>query len=357
MNPQMNIELSFCIPTYNRAESALDLVTTILSCSDPEIEVVVLDNGSTDDTLARLGGIQDERLVVYSNGENKGGLYNVVNVIDKARGRFLVFSTDKDHVNPDKIIGFKSFLLQHPDLASGYCLFNSQTGVEYESFRQGYQAVSKIAYKGRHPTGYFFNNVLLKSIRHVERFSDFKFVDMFPFEFIHAELCMLGSGAIYCEPMFTLETGTMAAKHKSYNASGKTKEAFFSPEARLKMAINYTAHINTLQLGRRDRKKLMVAVFLQQLAAATIGYRSILGNKNLCAHYHMECKYLDAREQIRIGWNFFRQYRTETSVFWGRNPLSQLTFEIHVVSEVIMKIARRAVNYIKHNLSGRKAPA
>ncbi len=352
-----NIELSFCIPTYNRAQIVYELVTNILLCSDPAIEVVVLDNGSTDDTLSILRAIKDKRLVVYSNGENKGGLYNVVNVINKARGRYLVFSTDKDHVDINEIIKFKLFLLQHPCLASGYCTFNSKTEVEYEIFQQGYQAVKNIAYKGRHPTGYFFNNALLKSINHVERFSDYKIVDMFPFEFIHAELCLMGGGAIYHVPMFTLETGEMAAKHKSYNASGKSKEAFFSPEARLKLAINYAKHINSLRLSPKERKFLLIDVFFQQLVAATVGYQSILWNKDICAHYYMECRELRTKELFSIGFNFYKKYRVATIYLWGNSFITQMTFEIYFFLSLFIRTIKRPIKFIKNRMDGRKMPA
>lgn len=338
-----NIELSFCIPTYNRAQIVYQVVTEILQCSDSDIEVVVLDNGSTDNTLSLLGAITDRRLIVYSNGENKGGLYNVVNVINKARGEYLIFSTDKDHADFNEITRFKSFLLQHRGLASGYCAFDSKSEIEHEIFQQGYQAIKNIAYKGRHPTGYFFNNALLKSIRHVERFSDYEIVDMFPFEFIHAELCSMGNGAIYHVPMFTLETGDMAAKHKSYNASGKSKEAFYSPEARLKLAVSYTKHICTLPLVPKERKLLIVDVFLQQLVAATIGYQSILKNKDICAHYYMECREIKNKELFSIGLNFYKHYRARTVDLWGSSFITQMNFELHVFMRFFSRVMQRFI--------------
>lgn len=341
-----NIELSFCIPTYNRARIVHALVMEILLCRDPSIEVVVLDNGSTDDTLNILRAIKDERLVIYSNGENKGGLYNVVNVINKAKGEYIVFSTDKDHTKSDEIARFKAFLLRNPGVASGYCMFDSEFEIEYEIFQQGYQSVKNIAYKGRHPTGYFFNNAMLKSIRHVERFSDFDVVGMFPFEFIHAELCLMGRGAIYHVPMFALETESMAAKHKSYNAGGKSKEAFFSPEERLKLAISYTRHINTLQLAPQERKLLTVDVFLQQLVAATLWYRSMLKNNDICSHYYMERRDLKAKELLSIGLNFYKKYRAGTIALWESGFIRQLTFEPYFIIRLFMKMILRSIKSI-----------
>lgn len=342
-----SIKLSFCIPTYNRAQIVNQVVTEILQCADSDIEVVVLDNGSTDDTLSILHAIKDERLVVYSNGENKGGLYNVVNVINKARGEFLVFSTDKDHIDFKEINQYKLFLSQHPDVAAGYCTFNSNSEVKYEIFQKGYQAINNIAYKGRHPTGYFFNNALLKSIRHVEKFSDYNFVDMFPFEFIFAELCLLGNGAVYHVPMFTLESGEMAAKHKSYNASGKTKEAFFSPQARLKLAVNYTKHINSLQLVAKEKELLIIDVFIQQLAAATIGYQAILKNRDLCAHYHMECGDIKTIKLIVVGLDFYKKYRLDTIALWGSSFIKQINFEFSLFLRFFMKRLQRLIKFKK----------
>lgn len=343
------IELSFCIPTYNRVQGVYKLVTDILSCHDENIEIVVLDNGSTDETLNTLQSIKDKRLVVYSNGENKGGLYNVVNVINKARGEYLVFTTDKDHIDFNEIAKFKLFLMEHGNLASGYCAFNSNSEIEYEIFEQGYQAIKNIAYKGRHPTGYFFNNALLKSIKHVERFSDFKFVDLFPFEFIHAELCLMGKGGIYHGHLITLEGDEMFAKHKSHTTSGRTKEAFFSPEARLKLCINYTKHISTLKLTQKERELLAVDVFFQQLTAATIVYQWVLRNKHMRAHYHIDRRDLNTNELFDIGWTFYKQYRVEVIALLRKGFVSQRTFEFYIFMSAIVRIIRRSIGFVKRH--------
>lgn len=339
-----NIDLSFCIPTYNRAEIVYQLVKDILSCSDQAIEVVVLDNGSTDDTLSMLGSINDKRLVVYANGENKGGLYNIVNVINKAKGKYLVFSTDKDHTNFNEITKFISFLLQNSNLACGYCTFNSESEVECETFQKGYQAVKNIAYQGRHPTGYFFNNALLKSIHHVERFSDFKIVDQFPFEFIFAELCLMGNGAIYHRSIFSPESEEMAAKYKTFNSSGKTKEAFFSPEARLKVAINYAKHIRTLQLALQEKEFLIIDVFVRQVAAATIGYKKLLKNKNLCIHYYIKDRDMKVIELLGIGLSFYKQFVGEVIAIDKAGFIKQLKFNINLFFILCNKLFRRIVS-------------
>lgn len=338
-----NIELSFCIPTYNRAESVNRLVTSILSCRDPAIEVVVLDNGSTDDTLNILRAIKDDRLFVYSNGENKGALFNMVNVLDKGTGKFLVYSTDQDHVDNIQICGFKTFLLKHANLAGGFCEFNSESNTDYEIFPQGYQAVKKIAYQGRHPTGYFFNRELLKSIKLIERFSDYDFVDLFPLEFAFAELCLMGDGAVYHRSIFAPETGALVVKHKSSTTDGKSKKAFFAPDARLKLAINYTKHISTLPLALQERRALIIDTFVHELVAATIGYRAVIKNIDLCTHYYMERRDINIKELLNIGFYFYKQYRRNIMPLWDGNLLTQISFEFYIFLKLITKTLRYIV--------------
>lgn len=333
-----NVKLSFCIPTYNRIKSTEKLIRDILSSDDPSIEVVVLDNCSTDGTMDVLKRIDDVRLILYSNEENKGGLYNVVHVLNKASGDFVVFLTDKDHVNPLQVPDFMLFLTENKNLAAGYCGFNSKSKVKFEFFPAGFEATRNIAYQGRHPTGYFFNNNLLKPIKHTERFSDFNIVDVFPMDFILAELCMSGNGAIYHLPVFTLETGEMAAKQKSYNASGKSKEAFFSPEARLKVAISYAIHIATLQVPRNEKDTLIIDMLIRQFAAATLGYKLMLSNKNLCIHYDMDSRQVKVNELIKIGLDFYINYMNATKLFYENDLVKLLRFKITLFIRLCGKV-------------------
>lgn len=339
--------LSFCIPTYNRVQSVQRLVKDILSCPDPDIEVVVLDNGSTDDTLSVLREIKDERLFVYSNGVNRGALYNMVNVLNRGRGAYLVYSTDQDYVDHSKISKFKSFLLRHPDLACGYCRFDSRSENEFELFPKGYQSINNIAYRERHPTGYFFNNKLIKTVSLVERFSDYDFVDLFPLEFVFAELCLMGNGAIYHGNIFKPETGRNVVKHKSSTTNGKSSKAFFSPEARLKLAINYSKHIDTLQLGQHEKTLLAIDTFIDGLLSTTLGYKAILGNTDLCIHYYMEPRVIKTKELFDIGLNYYKQYVAQVINMSGARCLKQIVFTTRVLFRFIRKMIIKYVKPIK----------
>ena len=335
-------KLSFCIPTYNRAQSSTRLVNEILSCNDPDIEVVILDNGSTDETLINLKKIDDKRLFIYSNGENKGALFNMINVLSKATGKFLVYSTDQDSINASAITYFKTFLLSDQNISCGYCEFQPKPNVENELFTKGYDAVNKVGYLGRHPSGYFFNREMLETTNYLTRFSDYDFVDLFPFEFIFAELALIGNAAVFNKQLNIPETtGKIVSKNKSSTTNGTSSKAFFTPTSRLKMAINYTKHINQLELSLNERKKLMLEIFVRYLISATKGYKSILGNSALCEHYYLESRNIGLVEIISIGWKFYKKYYENADLIGEKTYLHKLLFNYDVASRFFCKILKK----------------
>lgn len=339
-----NIDLSFCIPTYNRAQSVHRLVTDILSCPDNSIEVVILDNGSTDGTLESLASIKDDRLVVCSNGENKGALYNMVNVIDKACGIYLVYMTDQDHVEIGEIIAFKNFLKNKQNISCGFCEFDSLSSVKSEIFAKGYAAVNNIAYKSRHPTGYFLKNSILKSIKHTTRLADYEFVDLFPIEFIFAEMCMAGDGAIYHPSIFKPERGSAVVKHKSSTTNGNNMDkAFFSPRSRNKLAVNYTMHAFTLALTSKEKIMLAGDIFLRGMVDATLSYKRVMGNQALCTHYYMEPKYLKTPDLLKLAYDFNQRYSEKTASVLNTSLSTKIKFKLHVLLGVLKKMSKKIV--------------
>jgi glycosyltransferase involved in cell wall biosynthesis len=300
--------LTFCIPTYNRAASVHRLVTSILANPDGDIQIVVLDNGSTDDTLALLSEVMDPRLEVRSNGTNRGALFNMVNVLSHGTGRYLVYTTDQDRTNVEMIPAFKVFLRSHPDVSCGYCVFESQAGQADEFFAKGYDAVRALAYTGRHPTGYFFRNADLRSIRLVERFSDIDVVDLFPLEFAFAEIGLMGEGAIYHGRLFSPNTGSEVVTHKSSTTNGASKNAFFAPTAKLKMAISFSRHIQKLELSTTEKSMLTAQVFIRELRGATVGFKAVMSNEKLCIHYRMERREVPRSEMLKTGLTFCVRY-------------------------------------------------
>ncbi len=95
--------LSIVIPTRERGEFVSSAVHSALACQDPQIEVVVSDNASTDDTKSVISSISDKRLVYANTGTRMPMHDNFAFALSRAQGRYLMFVGDDDAVLPARL--------------------------------------------------------------------------------------------------------------------------------------------------------------------------------------------------------------------------------------------------------------
>ena len=88
------VVLSICIPTYNRGNLVYECVEDILKTDYKNIEVIVSNNASTDNTKHLLNRITDKRFRYYENEENNVYL-NIINVMEYAKGKWILLLSDE----------------------------------------------------------------------------------------------------------------------------------------------------------------------------------------------------------------------------------------------------------------------
>lgn len=99
----MGVRVSVIIPTWNRAAAVVDAVGDVLGQTETDLEVLVCDDGSTDDTRRRLEAIADPRLV-WLDGPRSGCPAAPRNRgIGKARGEWIAFLDSDDRWLPTKL--------------------------------------------------------------------------------------------------------------------------------------------------------------------------------------------------------------------------------------------------------------
>lgn len=106
-------EVSVILPTYNRAAFLAAAVESVLSQSFRSLELIVVDDGSTDDTPHVIKQFRDARLI-YLRQENRGRSYARNRAIGQARGRFIAFLDSDDEYLPGKLKLQVEFMREHP---------------------------------------------------------------------------------------------------------------------------------------------------------------------------------------------------------------------------------------------------
>src|SRR5690348_2695793 len=109
------IKFSVVIPTYNRAKFIVNTLESVFSQSYKNYEVIVVDNCSTDDTVAVLQPLIDEKKIRFIQHEkNYERAYSRNTGIENATGDFLTFLDSDDFMYPENLADAADFIQKNP---------------------------------------------------------------------------------------------------------------------------------------------------------------------------------------------------------------------------------------------------
>ena len=95
--------VSVIIPTYNRGRLILDSINSVLNQTYKNIELIVVDDCSTDDTEKTVKSIDDSRIKYIKLEKNSGACVARNKGIEISRGEFIAFNDSDDLWLPEKI--------------------------------------------------------------------------------------------------------------------------------------------------------------------------------------------------------------------------------------------------------------
>lgn len=96
------IDVSVIIPVYNGEKSIQQIVDAVLAEHRVSLELIVIDDGSTDNTQSILSSINDDRLKVIS--QQNSGVYVARNAgLAAHQGKWLILLDADDEIHPDMI--------------------------------------------------------------------------------------------------------------------------------------------------------------------------------------------------------------------------------------------------------------
>jgi len=109
--------VSIIVPAFNAAQYVANTLDSILDCGYEPMEVVVVDDGSTDDTCERIETYtkQDPRIRLLLQ-ENKGVSYARNHAIREAKGKYILPVDADDLLVPGFVTWAVDCLEQHPEI-------------------------------------------------------------------------------------------------------------------------------------------------------------------------------------------------------------------------------------------------
>lgn len=128
--------ISVCIATYNGQRFVGRQVASILSQIGPDDEVVVADDGSTDDTLAVLRQMGDDRIRLVEGAHRHSPTLNFEKALRQARGEYIFLSDQDDEWMPEKVAVTMRYLQQYDCVVSDNVTVDADDNVISDSFYQ-----------------------------------------------------------------------------------------------------------------------------------------------------------------------------------------------------------------------------
>ncbi|MGI4824207.1 MAG: glycosyltransferase family A protein [Janthinobacterium lividum] len=121
-------KVSVLIPAYNAAPYLEQTLDSVLAQTWPHLEVIVVDDGSRDDTLAKARRYASDKVQVVSQA-NAGASAARNRAFALATGEYIQYLDADDLLHPDKIRAQLACLQQHPGAqlaASAWAMFHHE---------------------------------------------------------------------------------------------------------------------------------------------------------------------------------------------------------------------------------------
>ncbi len=117
--------ISFIIPTYNAEKTIQNTINSILKQSETslEYEIIVVDDGSTDNTKNLIQEIESNQKIKYYSKENSGVADTRNFGVQKSNGEYIIFVDSDDYVSQNLLKDIEPYIKQNIDLIKWNPLF------------------------------------------------------------------------------------------------------------------------------------------------------------------------------------------------------------------------------------------
>lgn len=110
--------ISVIMPVYNAEKYLKEAIESILGQTFTDFELIIIDDASTDASLAVMQSYKDERIRIIQNTNNLGN-YPSRNIgLDNARGKYIAVMDADDTARPQRLQVQYHYMETHPDVSA-----------------------------------------------------------------------------------------------------------------------------------------------------------------------------------------------------------------------------------------------
>jgi len=284
--------ISVCIPTFNRSKLVYENLCNLLKYPGDDLEVVVIDDASPDDTEARLRTIRDPRFVFHRNEKNLNFVLNFKEVMRFAGGVWVLTLSDEDLVDAEIVDNLMSLVRNpgHQDLAvmlgnirnnegphPYYAYHNGSDYVPYRyenrRYTRGDEAVSALGFHHKYVSGIMVRRDCI----------DWGILDSYsreqsgiaPQVDVYTRACGKGDGATF-DLDFCIKR--VARGEKSF-IDQTSSDSYKNPKNRMVQFKYYIALADELIRDLEVKIRTMAAIYGYYIDEGTYGWHRILSSR------------------------------------------------------------------------------
>lgn len=103
--------------TYNGAAYVVQQLRSILEQLEPDDEIILVDDHSSDVTLEIIAGLMDDRIRIFRNEQNMGVARSFEKAISLAEGEIIFLSDQDDIWHPQKVARMMEVFMTRPEIS------------------------------------------------------------------------------------------------------------------------------------------------------------------------------------------------------------------------------------------------
>jgi len=151
--------VSIALPSFNAERTIEDAIASVLLQTYQNWELLLIDDGSSDQTVAAASRFKDPRIKIFADGANRGLPARLNEAIDRSSGKYLARMDNDDMCFPERLQKQVEYLETHPDVdllgTRAITFVTPGRAVGFFPFRQTHEEICRRPWNGfwlPHPT-------------------------------------------------------------------------------------------------------------------------------------------------------------------------------------------------------------